>query len=128
MLIVSSPDRQVEVELFWRRKPRTLYGLMVPRECRVSQLRTAIAESEEIGLPVNRQKLVQLTWREEAFQTIEIGDDRIVVANDRIRVYEVLPLERVGCYFTAMHRKQEARPGQFLNPNATMLFGTPIIC
>ena len=118
----------MEVELFWRRKPRTLYGLMVPRECKVAQLRQAIADSEEIGLPVNRQKLVQLTWREEAFQTIDIGDERIVVANDRVRVYEVLPLERTGCYFTAMHRKQEPRPGQFLNPQVTALFGTPIIC
>ena len=40
---------------------------------------------------LNMMKIVQLTWREEAFQTIDIGDERIVVANDRIRVYEVLP-------------------------------------
>ena len=53
------------VDLFWRRKPRTVYGLMVPRECRVSQLRQAIVDSAEIGLAYSRQKLVQVSKNDE---------------------------------------------------------------
>ena len=116
----------VEVELFWRRKPRTLYALMVPRECKVAQLREALAE--EIGLAVECQKLVQLSWRGESFATTNISDERIVAAYDRVQVYEVRPLERVGCHFTVMHRRQEDRDGYFLNEKQTVLFGTPIIC
>ena len=45
-----------------------------------------------------------------------------------LKNHDFCRVEKVGCHFTAMHRKQEDRAGQFLNPQATVLFGTPIIC
>jgi hypothetical protein len=40
----------------------------------------------------------------------------------------VLPLGTVGFHFAAMHRKIKPRPGIFLGPQATVLFGKAPAC
>jgi hypothetical protein len=40
----------------------------------------------------------------------------------------VLPLGTMGCHFAAVHRKIEPRPGIFLGPQATVLFGKAPAC
>ena len=43
--MVASVQVPVEAEVFWRHnkhKPRTIYGLMVPRECKLLQFRQAL--------------------------------------------------------------------------------------
>jgi hypothetical protein len=103
----------VEVEVFWRRKPRTIYGLMVPRDCKVDQVREAL--QEQVGLAVERQLVVRLSYRENAFQSMTIPDNATVVAGDRLRLYEVEPMVEGGARFAAMHRRLLPREGYFLN-------------
>ena len=116
----------IEVEVFWRRKPRTVYGLMIPRECKLSQMREALAEA--VDLPLDRQKVVKLSWQQQSFAALHFPDESVVVANDRICVYEVLPLGPIGCHFSAVHRKVEPRAGCLLGPENITTFGTPVIC
>jgi hypothetical protein len=51
-----------QVEVFWRRRSRVVYGLMIPRECKLLQMREVLAE--EHGLPLECQKVVKLSWRQ----------------------------------------------------------------
>ena len=74
------------------------------------------------------QKVVRLSWLESSFAALNLPDECIVVANDRIRVYEVLPLSRSGIHFPIRHRRLDPRPGHLLGPEQASLFGTPLIC
>ena len=51
----------VQVMVVWKRKPRTVYGLLVPVDGKVAHVREALTKLLDEPLPLERQRVVRLS-------------------------------------------------------------------